>query len=147
MRYSEARQGRVFILRLEDGEVLHEAVEAFARDKGIRAAALFALGGADEGSRLVVGPRGARGGPPEPMELCLPGVAEAEGVGTIFPNEAGEPVLHMHLACGRESETRTGCVRRGVKVWHVLELVLWELLDTGAARRLEAASGFELLDP
>ena len=31
MRYAEARQGRVFTLRLEDGEVLHETIEGFAR--------------------------------------------------------------------------------------------------------------------
>ena len=29
MKYSEAKQGRVFIIRLEDGDVLHESIEAF----------------------------------------------------------------------------------------------------------------------
>jgi len=56
MKYSEAKSGRVFVLRLEDGDVLHESIEAFARARGIRAAALIALGGADKGSTLVVGP-------------------------------------------------------------------------------------------
>jgi predicted DNA-binding protein with PD1-like motif len=38
MKYSQAAQGRTFIIRLEDGDILHEAVERFAADKGIRAA-------------------------------------------------------------------------------------------------------------
>ena len=40
-----------------------------------------------------------------------------------------------------------GCVRRGVKIWHVLEVVLWELTHNSAQRRMEEASGFELLQP
>src|SRR5208283_2450490 len=60
MKFSEAKPGRFFILRLEDGDILHECIEAFARERNIRAAALIALGGADAGSKLVVGPqRGA----------------------------------------------------------------------------------------
>jgi predicted DNA-binding protein with PD1-like motif len=55
MRYSTARMGRIFVIRLEDGEVLHETIERFAEEQGIRAAALIIVGGADEGSRLVVG--------------------------------------------------------------------------------------------
>ena len=49
MKYSEAKQGRIFIIRLEDGEILHETIEAFAAAKKIRAAALIVLGGADSG--------------------------------------------------------------------------------------------------
>ncbi len=81
------------------------------------------------------------------MELALGEAHEVAGVGTIFPNARDEPVLHLHMACGREGETRTGCVRRGVRVWHVLEVVVWELTDTGARRMPDAATGFELLEP
>ncbi len=52
MKYSEAKIGRIFLLRLEDGEILHETIEAFASEHEIRAAALTVLGGADEGSDL-----------------------------------------------------------------------------------------------
>ena len=55
------------------------------------------------------------------MELVLDIVHEIVGTGTLFPNENGEPVLHMHVACGRNEGTVTGCVRRGVKTWHILE--------------------------
>lgn len=30
MKYSEARPGRIFVLRLEDGEIVHEVIERFA---------------------------------------------------------------------------------------------------------------------
>lgn len=147
MKYSEARQGRVFVLRLEDGEILHATVEAFAREHALRAAALIVLGGADRGSRLVVGPEQGRSTPVVPMEQVLGDVAEIAGVGTLFPDAQGAPVLHMHVACGRGHETVTGCVRRGVRTWHVLEVVLWELLDTSARRLPDPATGFALLNP
>lgn len=147
MKFTSATPGRIFILRLEDGEILHESVEAFAREQGIRAAALIVLGGADEGSKLVVGPAEARSSPVVPMEHILAGTCESTGVGTIFPNAEGKPVLHMHIACGRKDSTVTGCVRRGVKVWQVMEIVLWELNGTDAKRLLDPATGFELLQP
>ena len=147
MKYSEAKQGRVFILRLEDGEILHETIEAFAAEHSITAAMLVALGGADEGSKLVVGPDHGRGEIITPMEHILDEVHEIAGVGTIFPNKDGKPVLHMHIAGGRNDRAITGCVRRGVKVWHILEVVLFELVDSSARRVLDKQLGFELLEP
>jgi hypothetical protein len=26
----------------------------------------------------------------------------------------------MHMACGRDDKTVTGCVRTGIKVWHII---------------------------
>jgi predicted DNA-binding protein with PD1-like motif len=52
MQYSQAEPGRVFVIRLEDGEVVHEEIEAFARRHGIAAASVLVVGGADNGSKL-----------------------------------------------------------------------------------------------
>ncbi|MDD3546195.1 MAG: DUF296 domain-containing protein, partial [Kiritimatiellae bacterium] len=41
----------------------------------------------------------------------------------------------------------TGCIRTGVKTWHVLEVILTELLDSSARRSPDTASGFDLLVP
>lgn len=147
VKYSEAKLGRVFVLRLEDGDVLHETLESFVEAKAVRSAALIVLGGADEGSRLVVGPEESRSQPVRPMERVLDGVHEAAGVGTIFPGPDGKPILHMHVASGREDATVTGCVRRGVKAWHVLEVVMWELADSTGRREWDRVTGFELLQP
>ncbi|NCC52134.1 MAG: DNA-binding protein [Spartobacteria bacterium] len=147
MRYSEARQGRIFIVRLEDGEILHEVVEAFARDHGIRAATLIAVGGADRGSRLVVGPEDGRAATIVPQLLELDNVYEVAGVGTLFPDDEGTPILHMHMAGGRNDHAVTGCVRSGVKVWHILEVIITELLNSSATRRPDPVIGFQLLQP
>ena len=147
MKYSEAKQGRIFVIRLEDGEIVHEVLEQFARDHAIRAATLIILGGADEGSKLVVGPERGRSETIVPMEQILDNVHEIAGVGTIFPDEDGNPVLHCHSACGRKTATVTGCVRNGVKVWQVMEVMLFELLETTGVRRLEPETGLKLLQP
>lgn len=137
----------MFIIRLEDGDVVHEVIENFAMQQSINAATLIVLGCADEGSTLVVGPREGRTLPIEPMTHILQNVHEVAGVGTVFPDDEGKPLLHMHMACGRRAETTTGCVRRGVRVWHVMEIILFELLDSTGVRLLEPASGFKLLNP
>ena len=147
MKYSEAKQGRIFVIRLEDGDIIHEEIEQFAREKAIKAGTLIILGGADEGSKLVVGPEDGRKDTIVPMEHILDNVNEIAGVGTIFLDENGNPALHMHIACGRKSSTVTGCVRKGVRAWHILEVTLFELVDTTALRAFDSTTGFELLQP
>lgn len=148
MKYSQARQGRTFVIRLEDGDIVHEEIERLALKESVRAGFLLILGGADKGSSLVVGPKKSRGvSPATPMNHVVDDTHEVTGTGTIFPDDTGRPVLHMHMACGRETDTVTGCIRGGVKVWHVMEAVLVELLDTDASRVLDAATGFKLLKP
>ncbi len=147
MKYSEAKQGRIFVVRLEDGDIVHEEIEKFAHDMSIKAASLIIIGGADKGSKLVVGPEHGRREPINPMEHILNNVHEIAGTGTIFPNENGKPVLHMHIACGRQADTITGCVRKGVKVWHIMEIILFELIDSSATRAYDPTTGFELLQP
>lgn len=147
MRFSEARLGRVFILRLEDGEVVHETIERFAREQGIEAASLTLVGGADAGSQLVVGPRHDRILPLEPLQHQLDHVHEVAGVGTLFCDEAGVPLVHLHMACGRGATTVTGCIRGGVRVWRVLEVIVQELVGSTARRRLEQPLNVHLLQP
>ncbi len=147
MQYSQAGQGRVFVIRLEDGDILHESIEQFARQKSIFTATVTAVGGVDKGSRLIVGPEDGRAHQITPVEYVLDDVYEVTGCGTVFPDETGNPVLHMHLACGRKAHTVTGCVRAGVKVWHILEIIMTELTDCSAIRCPDATTGFRLLRP
>ena len=147
MQYSQARQGRIFIIRLEEGEILHESIERFAVEQGIKAAFLMVLGGADGQSRLVVGPEDGQAHPLVPLIHELGNIHEIVGTGTLFPDEDGRPVLHMHAAGGRRDSTITGCVRTGVKVWLVAEVVLIELLESTAVRRFDPESGVHLLVP
>ena len=148
MKFSEARTGRVFVIRLEDGEIVHECIERFAAAHGVTHAALTMHGGGDQESVLVTGPKEARCPPPiAPQTTVLDGVHEVVGTGSLFPDEKGQPILHVHLACGRGDRTVTGCIRTGVKTWHVMEVILFELVGCTARRRPDAATGFELLVP
>nr|WP_321464448.1 PPC domain-containing DNA-binding protein [uncultured Desulfobulbus sp.] len=94
MRYTTAEPGRVFVLRLEDGEIVHEVIEKFADEQRIDAASLIIVGGADDGSRLVVGPAEDRGLPLEPMQQTLHHVHEVTGTGTLFRDTDGVPLVH-----------------------------------------------------
>ncbi len=148
MKYSEAKQGRIFVIRLEDGEILHECIEQFARDHEVVAAAVILLGGADAGSRLVVGPESDRSCPIVPTDIVLDRMHEITGTGTVFPDAHGQPILHAHISCGRRDEpTKTGCIRRGIRAWNVIEVILIELLGSTGQRRKDASTGLDLLVP
>ena len=145
MQYAEGSLGRVFILRLEEGDLLNDSIEKFARKQKIVQGLAFFLGGSGGGSKVVVGPELGR----EtiiPLIYALKGPQEVLAVGTLAPNEAGEPVLHMHAAAGREGKATVGCTRAGLEVWLVGEVVLLEVLGAaGAQRRKDPETGFELL--
>jgi predicted DNA-binding protein with PD1-like motif len=146
VKYASVSLGRALVVRLEDGDVVHEAIEEAARAAGIARAAVIVLGGADGGSRVVVGPEDGRAADIVPVERVLGDVHEMAGVGTLFPDETGRPVLHLHAAFGRDAQVTAGCIRRGVVTWVIGEAVVIELLGTEAVRRADPETGFELLD-
>ncbi|HLE74810.1 MAG TPA: PPC domain-containing DNA-binding protein [Candidatus Bathyarchaeia archaeon] len=146
MQFTEAKLGRIFVLRLHDGDHLPEVLESFAAENNIATALCFFLGGAKEKSRVVVGPKDGYALPPEPMVTLLNGVHEACGVGTIFPDEEGKPKLHMHASFGRNETTITGCVRMGVDVWRIGEIIIIELIGATAKRAKDKETGFEFLE-
>lgn len=144
MKTTEGRLGRVFVIRLEHGDVIPDCIERFAEDKGISVGHVILVGGLGEGE-VVVGPRRSEERPPEPMLLPIDGAHEVAGVGVLAPSEDGRPVLHIHAALGRSGSTTTGCLRPGVKTWLVAEAILYEILDAKAMRIMDNESGFQLL--
>ena len=146
MNYTEANLGRIFILRLNHNETLHEVIEKFTAQKHVESALCFFLGGAQDKSKVVVGPKDGNSMPPEPMITLLRGVHEACGVGTIFTDEEGTPKLHMHASFGRNDNAVTGCVRMGVDVWQIGEVIILELTGGSAKRAKNKETGFEFLE-
>ncbi len=146
MQFAEAKLGRIFVLRLHDGDRLPDILETFATENHIATALCFFLGGAKEKARVVVGPKDGSALPPEPMITLLNGVHEACGLGTIFADETGKPKLHMHASFGRKENTVTGCVRMGVDVWRIGEVVILELSCPAACRAVDKGTGFEFLE-
>jgi predicted DNA-binding protein with PD1-like motif len=144
MKACEGQHGRVFIIRLEDHDVIPTCIESFAEEKKISVGQVLMIGGIGKG-QVVVGPRYSNEMPPEPMLVPLDGAHEVVGVGIIAPDEKGKPVLHIHAALGRSGKTTTGCLRPGVNTWIVGEVVISEIVGTSAARVFDKDTGFELL--
>ncbi|HUU63780.1 MAG TPA: PPC domain-containing DNA-binding protein [Dehalococcoidia bacterium] len=145
MKSCEGRLGRVFIIRLEDGDEVPACIEVFAEEKGISVGQVILVGGIGDGE-IVVGPRRSNERPPQPMLLPVDGAHEVVGAGVLAPGEDGKPTLHIHAALGRSGNTMCGCLRPGVTTWLVGEAILFEILGVDAARVRDEQSGFALLD-
>jgi predicted DNA-binding protein with PD1-like motif len=144
MKASEGRVGRVFVIRLEHGDIIPDCIERFAEAKKISVGQVIMIGGIGEG-QVVVGPRRSNEMPPEPMLLPVDGAHEVMAVGLIAPDKTGKPVLHIHGSLGRSGKATTGCLRPGVSTWTVGEVIISEILGANAFRELDEKTHFELL--
>ena len=114
MQSAEGKMGRVFVIRLEEGDLLPAALEQFAEEKKIKNGFVLLVGGIGRG-QVVVGPRISDQMPPDAMLLPIDGAHEVVGLGILAPGENGKIGMHMHAALGRSGKTTTGCIRPGVK--------------------------------
>jgi len=146
MKVSEGHIGRVFVIRLEHGDMVPECIERFAEEKGIAIGHAVLVGGVG-GGKMVVGPFRSDEMPPEPMLVPVDGAHEVVAAGVLAPGEDGKPVLHIHGSIGRAGHTTTGCLRPGVATWLVGEVILYEILGATASRKKDRDSGFALLEP
>ena len=145
MRATEGKIGRVFVIRLEDGDRIPTCIEDFAREKQISVGHVILIGGIGSG-QVVVGPRHSDQMPPDPMLLPVDGAHEVVGQGVLAPDESGLPVLHIHAALGRSGKTTTGCLRPGVSAWLVGEVIIYEILGAHAVRSMDKKSDLVLLE-
>jgi predicted DNA-binding protein with PD1-like motif len=144
MKSAEGSLGRVFVLRLENGDRLPECIERFAAEKNIKSAYCALVGAIGSGS-IVVGPVDEAMIPPQVMQADINGAHESVGFGLLAPDAGGAPQLHMHAAFGRGGSAKAGCIRPGIDVWTTGEFLIIELLGMPLARRRDPATGFELL--
>lgn len=145
MKHTEMRPGRIFVLSLDPGEIIRDEVERFSSRYGINYATVSVVGGVDKGSVLVVGPEYPMKDKIVPLTRELEAPCEVTGFGTVFPDESGNPVLHMHGSIGREGKSMTGCFREGVVAWLVTEVVITEMVGKGPVRKKFGASQLELM--
>jgi predicted DNA-binding protein with PD1-like motif len=145
MKHSEGKLGRVFLLRLEDGDRLPECVEKFCSAQGVKHGQAVVVGGI-AGGKIVVGPERIEERPPKPVLLPVEEAHEVLGVGVIAPDESGTSVLHIHASLGRGDTAKTGCLRPGVDTWLVGEVIIYELTGLKATRRRNPDAGFALLE-
>ena len=145
MKASEGQLGRVFIMRLDEGDVVPTCIENFAEEKGISVGHVIFVGGIG-GGEVVVGPHRAEDRPLKRLRLPVDAANETVGVGVLAPNAEGKPVLHIHAALGRSGQTMTGCLQYGVTTWLVGEVIIYEILGAKAARVESRESGLVLLE-
>jgi predicted DNA-binding protein with PD1-like motif len=145
VKASEGKLGRVFIVRLEDGDVIPDCIERFAAKKKISVGQVLLIGGIHNG-QIVSGPRHTHEIPPDPMLIPLDGVHEVVGIGLLTPDGKGKPVLHIHAALGRAGRTITGCLRPGVSTWTIGEAIISEILVPGVLRLTDRETHFDLLE-
>ena len=147
MKYSEGKVGRIFVVRLEEGDKLPGVIESFAQKNNVSRGMCILVGGIRNGGNIVVGPEDTESIPVVPMIFGLKGVHEICAVGTIFPDREGKPRLHMHAALGREGKTRSGCIRPGIEVWKLGEVIVLEITESTAHRQEDVEAGFSMLEP
>jgi len=143
VEYAQGSIGRVFAVRLEEGEHLYRCLEELARRETIRAAVVVCLGGIRSG-RVVTGPKQANG-PIEPIVFEFDDAREFLGTGTIFWGDDDRPILHLHAAIGRGDEVVVGCPRGGATVFLVQEAIVLEVIGMNGRRLCDPQSGLQLL--
>jgi len=142
MEYRKGTIGRVFSVRFDEGDFFLEEFIRLIRKENIRCGWFHVLGGLREAD-VVTGPKEPTM-PPEPVWREVRGAREVLGTGSIFWNE-NEPKIHLHAAMGHHGETLTACVRKGTKVYLVLEVMIIEMKGIEATRPWYEKGGFNRL--
>jgi len=142
MKYTQGKIGRIFLLKFDHGDVLLDRLASFAKKEKLKAATMVFIGALKNGN-LVTGPRKPVI-PPEPNKISFKDGWEVMGIGTIFNNSLG-PQIHIHSSMGKKLKTLTGCLRKGSKVFLVIEAIVFELKGVKAAKSIDPRTGLNLL--
>ncbi len=134
MQYTEGQIGRVFVVRIDDGEDMLISLRQFINDKSIQAGSILFLGALMNG-RMVTGPEEPVI-PPVPHFVMFEGGWEVFGVGTIYPGEGG-PHIHYHASVGRSGHALTGCLREKAITYLIVEAVILEFTGLSARREFD----------
>jgi len=134
MQFSEGRLGRVFVLRIDDGEDFLGVTREFVRDKGIATGTILYLGALRQ-AKMVTGPEAAVL-PPDPHYVMFEGGWEMVGIGTICTGEDG-PAIHFHASVGRAGHALTGCLRERATTYIVAEVIILEFTGISIVHRFD----------
>lgn len=134
MQYTEGQLGRVFVVRIDNGEDMLVSLRQFIEDKSIQAGSILFLGALMNG-RMVTGPEEPVI-PPVPHFVMFEGGWEVFGVGTIYTGEGG-PHIHYHASVGRSGHALTGCLREKATTYLIIEAVILEFSGLTARREFD----------
>lgn len=142
MEYRTGKVNRVFTVRFDDGDAFLDELLGLIIKEDVRAGWFHILGGLRQ-AEVVTGPREPVM-PPEPVWDTIRTARETLGTGSVFW-DGDEPKIHLHAAMGHHGDTLTACVRKGAKVYLVLEVVLIEVTGFDASRPWFPEGGFNRL--
>jgi len=142
MEYKSGTIGRFFSVRLDEGDDFLSALRSLVIKEKINHGIFHVIGGLREAD-VVTGPREPVM-PPDPIWQEVREVKEVLGTGSIAW-EDDEPRIHFHAAMGHHGDTLTGCVRKGTKVYLVLEIYIFEISGFNASRPWYEKGGFNRL--
>jgi len=134
MQYTEGQLGRVFVVRIDNGEDMLSSIRTFIAEKDVQAGSVLFLGALMNG-RMVTGPEEPVI-PPVPHYVMFEGGWEVFGVGTIYPGEGG-PHIHFHASVGRSGHALTGCLRESATTYLIVEAVIHEFVGLSARREFD----------
>ncbi len=142
MDYRIGSIGRVLTIRFDHNDDVLEGLKEIILKEKIESAwfqILGAIGHAD----VVIGPQKPVM-PPVPIWTTVDEAREAVGTGSVYMDE-NKPIIHLHAALGHHGETLTACVRENIRVYLVLEVLLFELTGIAASRPWWKEGGFNRL--
>ena len=142
MEYRKGTVGRVFSVRFDEGDLFLEEFIELIKKENIRQGWFHILGGLREAD-VVTGPKEPTM-PPDPVWREVRGAREVMGTGSIFWDD-NEPKIHLHAAMGHHGDTLTACVRKGTKVYLVLEVMIIEMEGFDVGRPWYEKGGFNRL--
>ena len=142
MEYRKGTVKRVFAVRFDEGEDFLGGLRELVIKEDIRCAWFHVLGGLREAG-VVTGPKEPVM-PPEPVWEDVQDARETLGTGSIFW-DGSEPKVHLHAAMGHHGDTLTACVRKGTKVYLILEAYIIEIDGLDASRPWFPEGGFNRL--
>jgi len=132
--------GKIYFLRVREGEDLAEAIRKRAEENGIKAGAIFAIGSLKE---AVLGylEKG------EYKYIRLDGPLEiASCMGNIAVDEKGEVIVHAHVVVSdRKGVAFGGHLMKDSHVGATAELVIIEALGIDLRRAFDEKTGIRLL--
>lgn len=142
MQYRQGTLGRIIVAKVEHGDDLLEELNNLLQTENIQSAVMFMIGALQKTS-LVVGPESCTV-PPQPVWKSLDDGREILGMGSVF-SDGGQPVIHLHASLGRGDEPLTGCIRKEARVYLVVEVVIFEIMNSDAVRTIDDITGLNLL--
>ncbi len=144
MQYTEGSIGRIFYVRIDDGEDFLSTITDFVQEKNIRAGVIQFLG-ALSGGTMVTGPE-QEVLPPDQHSEQFSGGWELFGYATITPGTTA-PHIHFHCSVGRGKQAMTGCIRETARVYIIVEAVIMEIAGLDITRLFDQHTGMTLPSP